>query len=825
LKKFDEALLGGSLDFVDYNNDNRLDIVATGVLFNQSVHSIFYKNQGSKTNTIPNPPLILRDSMHLDTVYVSWEKGRDKESIENELFYNFYLYKVNGDTLLNSMSDHQTGQLKKPTLGNAQNSKEWKIKLDSAGVYKWAVQAIDYGFKGSKFSAEKEFEVKPFLNFNPALKNSKIEWQVNQDYSIQWQEGFIDFIKLEYSFDGGASWTSIKDSIIAKDKSFIWHTPKDSMTEFIIKISNLKYLLSDTITVTLVPHLQIINPVDNKKIMINNLLEIKWESNFVDSVRIEYKNINENYWEVIEERIENADNFYDWIIPNIHPATYIIRVSDMKHNYITDSVRINVTPYLEILSPKPHQEVLIGGTTNIKWNYSEVSMVSIYYKSSRSRYLNALASNIPADKAFVTWSIPNYLGKDSCQIIIKDLNSSAVDTSDFFYLVNKITTDTLQAKYDLILNYPKAINCNSIDLTGIISTRGVTIDDIDFQYTTDSLFAEANAIPSVFLTDTTALFKGHLTGLQPDSKYILRIKAIIRNEAIYSNSIQITTPKEYIINLSSPIIDGTSLTLGAFIAANKDTIENIVFEYGTTNDYKEQAKPENDWVGSAERNSIQVQINNLSSDSIYFYRLKATMDTTTIYSEENLISLKNEIAIVPLNIEEITDNSLLLKAMIHTGGKSLSNIHFLYGTSENELNDSVKASPSIACDIKTITISASVKNLKLNTKYYFQVLGKTDNEFLSSKIFNYTTFQVLNAEEYTNDNLSPIIIFPNPTFDYVNISSSTEIQHIELFDLYGRRLIKKQDVNILNISNLTPGIYLVRIYANQQWVLRKIIKK
>lgn len=825
LKDFDVDAHGGSLDFVDYDNDKRLDIVSTGIMSYLSSYSVLYKNQCSKTNTIPNPPLILRDSMHLDTVYVSWDKGSDKESIENELYYNFYLYKVNGDTLLNSMSDHKTGQLRKPTLGNTKNSREWKIKLDSAGIYKWAVQAIDYGLEGSKFSVEKEFEARPFLNFTPALKNNKVEWQVNKDYSIQWQEGFIDFIKLEYSFDGGANWIMIKDSIVAKDKSLVWHTPKDSLTEFKIKITNQKHLLSDTITVTLLPHIQITGPADNKNIMINHHLKMKWESNFIDSVKIEYRSANENYWETIEAQIENKENYDNWIIPDLVPGTYIIRVSDLKHNYVADSIRINVTPYLEVISPKLHQEVLIGGTTEIKWNYSKVSKVSVSYKSSRSRYTNGVASYISADKGFITWSIPPYIAKDSCQIIIKDMNSLVADTSDFFYPVTKITTDTLQAKYDLTLNYPKLINCNQVDLTGIVTTKGDLIRNIEFQYSADSVFAGINAIPSDFLTDTTALITGQISDLKPDTEYSLRIKATVKDEAIYSNSIQIATPKEYIISLSSPIIDGKSLTLGAFIAAIKDTIENIVFEYGTTNEYKEQAKPEKDWIGINERNSIQAQISNLSYDSVYFYRLKATMDTTTIYSEENLINLKNKIAIAPLKIEEITDKSLQLKAMIQTEGKSLTNIHFLYGTSENELNDSVKASPSVACDYKTITISATVKNLKLNTKYYFQVHGTSDAEVFRSRIFNYTTVNDLNVEENKNDNLSSVYIFPNPAIDNINIISPSEIQYVELFDLYGKKLMKIQNENSLNISGLKPGIYLVRIYTDQQLVLRKIIKK
>ena len=70
--------------------------------------------------------------------------------------------------------------------------------------------------------------------------------------------------------------------------------------------------------------------------------------------------------------------------------------------------------------------------------------------------------------------------------------------------------------------------------------------------------------------------------------------------------------------------------------------------------------------------------------------------------------------------------------------------------------------------------------------------------------------------------------YPNPTTDYFNILSESKIQSIELYDISGR-LVRTSLVNGFetqqNVTNLTNGVYIVKIKTNEGEVTGKIVKK
>ena len=81
-----------------------------------------------------------------------------------------------------------------------------------------------------------------------------------------------------------------------------------------------------------------------------------------------------------------------------------------------------------------------------------------------------------------------------------------------------------------------------------------------------------------------------------------------------------------------------------------------------------------------------------------------------------------------------------------------------------------------------------------------------------------------------NDLLSmdDLYIFPNPVHDKLTIANSNGhkiICQIELVNSYGQRLLTKKDSNALDISNLTNGVYFIKItFNNSSIVTKKVIK-
>jgi len=94
--------------------------------------------------------------------------------------------------------------------------------------------------------------------------------------------------------------------------------------------------------------------------------------------------------------------------------------------------------------------------------------------------------------------------------------------------------------------------------------------------------------------------------------------------------------------------------------------------------------------------------------------------------------------------------------------------------------------------------------------------------FDSAGSINYVT----STSSTTNLDENLVIISPNPTSDFININhEDLEIDKIHLMNTSGEILkYYDQNTNKLDISNLPPSIYIVRIYTNEGVYLRKILR-
>jgi hypothetical protein len=69
-----------------------------------------------------------------------------------------------------------------------------------------------------------------------------------------------------------------------------------------------------------------------------------------------------------------------------------------------------------------------------------------------------------------------------------------------------------------------------------------------------------------------------------------------------------------------------------------------------------------------------------------------------------------------------------------------------------------------------------------------------------------------------------VLIYPNPSKDFITINTDNEIQKVTISDLNGRMLSIQFD-SIVNLSNLIPGIYILNIESENGTSSKKIIKE
>ncbi|SEQ97109.1 Por secretion system C-terminal sorting domain-containing protein [Hyunsoonleella jejuensis] len=78
---------------------------------------------------------------------------------------------------------------------------------------------------------------------------------------------------------------------------------------------------------------------------------------------------------------------------------------------------------------------------------------------------------------------------------------------------------------------------------------------------------------------------------------------------------------------------------------------------------------------------------------------------------------------------------------------------------------------------------------------------------LSTDYFNKTNFKV----------------YPNPAKDVINISSKFSIENIQLFNVLGHKVLEVSKTHQLNIENLKSGVYLLKVFNDNNTATRRIV--
>ena len=99
----------------------------------------------------------------------------------------------------------------------------------------------------------------------------------------------------------------------------------------------------------------------------------------------------------------------------------------------------------------------------------------------------------------------------------------------------------------------------------------------------------------------------------------------------------------------------------------------------------------------------------------------------------------------------------------------------------------------------------------------------SDDVFLMDR-FTFGEFATLSNSKIS---ISDVSLYPNPAKDFVNISAAEKIDFISIYDLTGRVVLKsepnKENFN-LNVTDLSKGVYLVKLNAGDKESTIKLIK-
>jgi hypothetical protein len=112
---------------------------------------------------------------------------------------------------------------------------------------------------------------------------------------------------------------------------------------------------------------------------------------------------------------------------------------------------------------------------------------------------------------------------------------------------------------------------------------------------------------------------------------------------------------------------------------------------------------------------------------------------------------------------------------------------------------------------------------------YFELLDAAGNvifhnngRFGSKATYMLDVTQTVNVEDFTNET----VIYPNPATDLVNISTTENVKHVEIFNMQGQLVkVETGEVSSISVKELANGMYTMKLTTDNGVSMHKIIKR
>ena len=91
------------------------------------------------------------------------------------------------------------------------------------------------------------------------------------------------------------------------------------------------------------------------------------------------------------------------------------------------------------------------------------------------------------------------------------------------------------------------------------------------------------------------------------------------------------------------------------------------------------------------------------------------------------------------------------------------------------------------------------------------------------QIYNLGYLETLSVEDIKSKNT--FSVFPNPTADFLNISTKAKVDNVQVYDMSGKMVKATLSNNQVDVRNLAKGSYVVKIQTAEGSSTQKFIKK
>ncbi len=248
------------------------------------------------------------------------------------------------------------------------------------------------------------------------------EWESGTAHPIRWQGVAAQFVAIDFSADGGASWTEIAGPLPAMDGACMWTAPGITSTACRIRVRDAAGSIFDAspanFTVYLRPVVSITKPNGGEEWQVASTHDILWTSIAVDRVNLGYSTDNGRSWNPIASAVNARQGGYSWRLPVTPSDSSLIRIVSSDDASVFDRsdarFRITAIPSVSLISPNGGERWRIASTHAVRWQSAEIDSVRIELSDDAGATWELLASEAARWGQWL-WTIPDRVS-DRCML-------------------------------------------------------------------------------------------------------------------------------------------------------------------------------------------------------------------------------------------------------------------------------------------------------------------------------------------------------------------------------------------------------------------------
>jgi hypothetical protein len=317
-------------------------------------------------------------------------------------------------------------------------------QLGRAGSYR--IEAFYFATAGGcriRRTASRNLMLLPSLELLAPIGGE--EWRSGTQQRIRWQGVAAQQVALDFSADGGASWSEFAGPIPASSGEYLWTIPGITSTECRIRIRDVASALSDIspadFTIYLRPVVTLTLPNGGEAWQVSTNHDVLWTSIAVSHVNLAYSTNNGASWQPIASGVDARMGGYAWHVPVTPSDSCLLRLVSSDDVSVFDrsdaTFRITAVPALALISPNGGERWRIGSRHAIRWQSAEIDSVRIALSVDDGANWTPLATERASDGLWM-WTVPDNVS-DRCRIRVTAVNRPLlVDESSALFAITPL---------------------------------------------------------------------------------------------------------------------------------------------------------------------------------------------------------------------------------------------------------------------------------------------------------------------------------------------------------------------------------------------------